>query len=70
MYKNIERLQIAKGPKHFNFVPKTFMIPNEYSEFAATHHRMRGKLIVFDPSSLPDPSESIGQMNDAMTLLT
>ena len=43
MYKNIERLQIAKGPKHFNFVPKTFMIPNEYSEFAATHHRMRGK---------------------------
>ena len=43
MYKNIERLQIAKGPKHFNFVPKTFMIPNEYSEFAATHHRMRGE---------------------------
>ena len=42
MYKNIERLQIAKGPKHFNFIPKTFMIPNEYSEFAATHHRMRG----------------------------
>ena len=82
MYKNIERLQIAKGPKHFNFVPKTFMIPNEYSEFAATHHRMRGKffffffigqkrgkLIAFDPSSLPDPSESVGQMNDAMTLL-
>ena len=69
MYKNIERLQIAKGPKHFNFVPKTFMIPNEYSEFAATHHRMRGELIVFDPSSLPDPSESIGQMDDAMTLL-
>jgi len=46
MYKNIERLQIAKGPKHFNFVPKTFMIPNEYSEFAATHHRMRGAWIV------------------------
>ena len=44
MYKNIERLQIAKGPKHFNFIPKTFMIPNEYSEFAATHHRMRGRL--------------------------
>ena len=47
MYKNIERLQIAKGPKHFNFVPKTFMIPNEYSEFAATHHRMRGKFFLF-----------------------
>ena len=31
------------GSKHFNFVPKTFMIPAEYSEFAATHHRMRGE---------------------------
>ena len=48
MYKNIERLQIAKGPKHFNFIPKTFTIPNEYSEFAAAHHRTRGKeLTVF-----------------------
>ena len=43
MYKNIERLQISKGPKHFNFIPKTFTIPNEYSEFAAAHHRTRGK---------------------------
>ena len=43
MYKNIERLQHAKGPKHFNFIPKTFLIPHEYSEFAATHHRMRGR---------------------------
>ena len=42
MYKNIERLQIAKGPKHFNFIPKTFTIPTEYSEFAAAHHRTRG----------------------------
>lgn len=46
MYKNIERLQISKGPKHFNFIPKTFTIPNEYSEFAAAHHRMRGAWIV------------------------
>ena len=44
MYKNLERLQIAKGPKHFNFIPKSFMIPNEYSEFCAAHHRMRGKI--------------------------
>jgi hypothetical protein len=43
MYKNIERLQISKGPKHFNFIPNTFTIPNEYSEFAAAHHRTRGK---------------------------
>ena len=43
MYKNIERLKFSKGPKHFNFIPKTFTIPNEYSEFAAAHHRTRGK---------------------------
>ena len=46
LYQNIERLQHSKGSKHFNFVPKTFMIPSEYSEFAATHHRMRGAWIV------------------------
>jgi hypothetical protein len=46
LYQNIERLQHSKGSKHFNFVPKTFMIPAEYSEFAATHHRMRGAWIV------------------------
>lgn len=46
LYQNIERLQHSKGTKHFNFVPKTFMIPTEYSEFAATHHRMRGAWIV------------------------
>ena len=43
MYKNIERLKFSKGPKHFNFIPKTFTIPNEHSEFAAAHHRTRGK---------------------------
>lgn len=46
LYQNIERLQHSKGAKNFNFVPKTFMIPAEYSEFAATHHRMRGAWIV------------------------
>merc|ERR1719412_2890859 len=52
MYKNIERLQHAKGPKHFNFIPKTFTIPNEYSEFAAAHHRMRGGRSSFKSVSL------------------
>ena len=36
-----------QGPKHFNFIPKTFLIPHEYSEFAATHHRMRGQSFSF-----------------------
>ena len=37
-------LFFSQGPKHFNFIPKTFLIPHEYSEFAATHHRTRGQL--------------------------
>jgi glutathione synthase/RimK-type ligase-like ATP-grasp enzyme len=39
-------LFLVAGAKNFNFVPKTFMIPTEYSEFAAIHHRMRGAWIV------------------------
>ncbi|XP_040571804.1 tubulin polyglutamylase TTLL5 [Lepeophtheirus salmonis] len=46
LYQNIERFQHAKGAKLFNFVPKTFVIPSEYSEFAAAHHRTRGAWIV------------------------
>ena len=43
MYKNIERLQQTKGSKHFNFLPKTFILPAEYAEFSATFNKQRGK---------------------------
>ena len=42
MYKNIERLQQTKGIKHFNFLPKTFILPAEFAEFSATYNKMRG----------------------------
>ena len=42
MYKNIERLQQAKGLKHFNFLPKTFILPSEFTEFTATFNKMKG----------------------------
>ena len=48
MYKNIERLQQAKGFKHFNFLPKTFILPTEFTEFSATFNKIRG--ITFLPA--------------------
>ena len=42
MYKNIERLQQTKGIKHFNFLPKTFILPAEYTEFSASFNKLRG----------------------------
>ena len=45
-FSPIYGIVLFSGAKNFNFVPKTFMIPVEYSEFAATHHRMRGAWIV------------------------
>ena len=43
MYKNIERLKQTKGLKHFNFLPKTFILPSEYAEFSSTFNKIRGK---------------------------
>ena len=43
MYKNIERLQQTKGIKHFNFLPKTFILPAEYAEFSAAYNKLRGE---------------------------
>ena len=42
MYKNIERLQQTKGLKHFNFLPKTFILPAEFAEFSAAFNKLRG----------------------------
>ena len=42
MYKNIERLKQTKGLKHFNFLPKTFILPSEYAEFSSTFNKVRG----------------------------
>lgn len=52
MYKNIERLQQAKGLKHFNFLPKTFILPTEFTEFTATFNKIKGNIHDHD---LPPP---------------
>ncbi|XP_060536355.1 tubulin polyglutamylase TTLL5 isoform X2 [Cylas formicarius] len=46
LYKNIERMQHAKGLKHFDFIPQTFVMPTEFRELCSTHHRTKGPWIV------------------------
>lgn len=46
LYKNIERMQHAKGLKNFDFIPQTFVMPAEYKEFCSAHHRVKGPWIV------------------------
>ncbi|XP_017779689.1 PREDICTED: tubulin polyglutamylase TTLL5 isoform X2 [Nicrophorus vespilloides] len=46
LYKNIERMQHAKGYKHFDFIPQTFLMPSEYKELCSSHHRIKGPWII------------------------
>lgn len=46
LYKNIERMQHLKGPKHFDFIPQTFVMPTEFKELCSVHHKVRGPWIV------------------------
>lgn len=39
-------MQHAKGIKHFDFVPQTFVMPAEYKELCSTHNRVKGPWIV------------------------
>lgn len=46
LYKNIDRLSHTKGMKHFDFVPKSYMMPSEYQEFCAAYVKEKGSWIV------------------------
>lgn len=46
LYKNIEQMQHARGFKHFDFVPQTFVLPTEFNELVTSHYRHRGAWIV------------------------
>ncbi|EDO40146.1 predicted protein, partial [Nematostella vectensis] len=46
LYKNIQRLQHSKGLKHFDFIPNSFVLPEEYNEFYAAFMKERGHWIV------------------------
>jgi tubulin polyglutamylase TTLL5 len=46
LYKNIEKMQYAKGAKHFDFIPQTFVMPVDFRELCSSHYRYRGPWIV------------------------
>ncbi|XP_063231259.1 tubulin polyglutamylase TTLL5 [Bacillus rossius redtenbacheri] len=46
LYKNIQKMQLTKGAKHFDFIPQTFVMPMDFREFCTNHYRMRGPWIV------------------------
>ncbi|XP_054287867.1 tubulin polyglutamylase TTLL5-like [Macrosteles quadrilineatus] len=46
LYKNIEKMQHAKGVKHFDFIPQTFVMPGDFRELTTCHYRTRGPWIV------------------------
>ncbi|XP_075222024.1 tubulin polyglutamylase TTLL5-like [Lycorma delicatula] len=46
LYKNIEKMQHAKGVKHFDFIPQTFVMPGDFRDLMTCHYRQRGPWIV------------------------
>ncbi|XP_046401476.1 tubulin polyglutamylase TTLL5 isoform X2 [Ischnura elegans] len=46
LYKNIEKMQLLKGVRHFDFIPQTFVMPGDFRELCSAHHRVRAPWIV------------------------
>ncbi|XP_055593933.1 tubulin polyglutamylase TTLL5 isoform X2 [Uranotaenia lowii] len=46
LYKNIERMQHLRGHKHFDIVPQSFLLPQDYKELIVAHNKCRGPWIV------------------------
>ncbi|XP_071962334.1 tubulin polyglutamylase TTLL5-like isoform X2 [Antedon mediterranea] len=46
LYKNFQRMQHAKGTKHFDFLPQTFITPSEFDDFTVAHNKDKGTWIV------------------------
>lgn len=46
LYKNVQRMQHSKGVKHFDFIPESYIIPEEFNEFHAAFLKDRKPWIV------------------------
>ena len=51
MYKSISKLREMHGAKHFNFIPKTFILPNEFVYLEAEMEKDKDKLWIAKPSA-------------------
>jgi tubulin polyglutamylase TTLL5 len=51
MYRTISKLREIHGPKHFGFIPKTFILPNEYSFLEEEMKKDPQKLWIAKPAA-------------------
>jgi tubulin polyglutamylase TTLL5 len=51
MYKQVSKMREIHGHKHFNFIPKTFLLPNEYAYLEAEMERDKEKLWIAKPAA-------------------
>ena len=51
MYKSVSKMREIHGAKHFNFIPKTFLLPNEFVYLEAEMERDKEKLWIAKPAA-------------------
>lgn len=51
MYKSIAKLREIHGPKHFVFLPKTYILPNEYQYLMQDMQATPGQQWIFKPAA-------------------
>jgi tubulin polyglutamylase TTLL5 len=51
MYSRMARMQAMYGEKHFNFIPKTFILPKEYTSLIDCMSKDKDQLWIFKPSA-------------------
>ena len=51
MYKQISKLREIHGAKHFNFIPQTFILPNEFVYLEDAMKRDPKKLWICKPAA-------------------
>lgn len=51
MYKQVSRMREIHGQKHFNFIPKTFLLPNEFAYLEAEMEKDKEKLWIAKPAA-------------------
>ena len=51
MYKNLARMQSQYGARHFDFIPKTFILPNELGELAEEMEKDRNVSWIIKPAA-------------------
>jgi len=51
MYRQISKLREIHGSKHFGFIPRTFILPNEFVYLETEMKRDRAKMWIVKPAA-------------------